>query len=128
VLVVEDNDVNRKVVGAMLAKSRLDIEYVENGQLAVDAITGGRKFDLILMDCQMPVMDGYAATRAIRAWEAASGAAHVPVVALTAGAFDEDRERCIAAGMDDFLTKPVHLDELEAKLAKWLNSALCEVN
>ncbi|HEX8988581.1 MAG TPA: ATP-binding protein [Rhodocyclaceae bacterium] len=123
VLVVEDNAVNRKVVGAMLAKPDLRIDYVENGQQAVVAIASGRRFDIVLMDCQMPVMDGYAATRAIRAWEQTSSARHTPIIALTAGAFDEDRERCIAAGMDDFLTKPINMAQLDAMLTKWLEFA-----
>jgi signal transduction histidine kinase/ActR/RegA family two-component response regulator len=127
VLVVEDNRVNREVVGAMLAKSKFKIDYVENGQQAVAAIAAGRSFDLILMDCQMPVMDGFAATRAIRAWEEADGGRRTPVIALTAGAFDEDRKRCVAAGMDDFLTKPIHLAQLEAVLAKWIDAPACRI-
>ncbi|HEX8964779.1 MAG TPA: ATP-binding protein [Rhodocyclaceae bacterium] len=125
VLVVEDNLVNQKVVGAMLAKPGLDIDYVENGRLAVERVCAGGRFDLVLMDCQMPVMDGYAATRAIRAWESDGGRPRTPIIALTAGAFDEDRDRCIAAGMDGFLTKPIHLAELHAVLARWLE-APCE--
>jgi signal transduction histidine kinase len=120
ILVVEDNQVNRKVVGAMLAKPGLAIEYVEDGQAAVDTVITGAHFDLVLMDCQMPVMDGYAATRAIRDWERDRGIPRVPIVALTAGAFDEDRDRCLDAGMDDFLTKPLSLVALDAMLKKWL--------
>jgi signal transduction histidine kinase len=127
VLVVEDNLVNRKVVGAMLAKPGLRIDYVENGKLAVDKVAAAdHDFKLVLMDCQMPVMDGYAATRAIRAWEREHDRTPVPIIALTAGAFEEDRERCLAAGMDDFLTKPISLAEFNAMLAKWLDLAHCE--
>jgi CheY-like chemotaxis protein len=72
------------------------------------------------MDCQMPVLDGFAATRAIREREQSQGLPRLPVIALTAGAFDEDRERCLAAGMDDFLTKPVDFDQLAATLRNWL--------
>ncbi|MGE5466872.1 MAG: ATP-binding protein [Ignavibacteria bacterium] len=126
VLVVEDNAVNRKVVGAMLARPGLAIEYVENGKLGLEAVMRDGPFDLILMDCQMPVMDGYTATRAIRDWESANGCPPAPIVALTAGAFDEDRERCLAAGMDDFLTKPVNLAELHAMLEKRLDLVACE--
>lgn len=127
VLVVEDNLLNRKVVGAMLNKPGRQIEYVENGRLAVDAIVRGDRFDLVLMDCQMPVMDGYAATRAIRAWERDNGRAGIPIVALTAGVFEEDRERCLAAGMDDFLTKPLNLAELERMLARRLDRTAGEM-
>ncbi|MDD5248174.1 MAG: ATP-binding protein [Rhodocyclaceae bacterium] len=123
VLVVEDNAVNRKVVGAMLTKLGLTVEYVDNGQRAVDAIGRGLAPHLILMDCQMPVMDGFAATQAIRAWELAHGRTRVPIIALTAGAFDEDREHCLAVGMDDFLTKPISLAELGTMLDRWLSIA-----
>ncbi len=124
VLVVEDNPANRTVVVTLLNKLGIEVESVADGRAAVDAVTAGSGFDLVLMDCQMPVMDGYAATRAIRGWEAAraaGGAApHLPVVALTAAAFDEDREHCLAAGMDDFVTKPVDFERLAGVLAKWL--------
>ncbi len=76
--------------------------------------------DLILMDLQMPVMDGYAATRAIRQWEQTLSGVHTPIIALTADAFEEDRQRCLAAGMNDFLTKPIALPALVAALEKWL--------
>ncbi|MBI4986508.1 MAG: response regulator [Rhodocyclales bacterium] len=120
ILVVEDNPVNRKVVGAMLAKRGVAIEYCGNGELAVATLKGGAAFDLILMDCQMPIMDGYEATTRIRRSEQERQAARVPIIALTASAFDEDRNRCLDAGMDDFLTKPVGFAELDAMLDKWL--------
>lgn len=122
VLVVEDNLVNRKVVEAMLSKRGLQIECVENGLLAVEAVTGGEIPDLILMDCQMPEMDGYTATERIRQWEQANDRPRLPIIALTAGAFAEDRERCVNAGMDDFLTKPISLEALDAMLGRWLNA------
>jgi len=93
---------------------------VTDGQQGVDAITAGDNPDLILMDIQMPVMDGYAATTHIRQWEASSGRARIPIIALTADAFEEDRQHCFAVGMDDFLTKPIALDALRAALNKWL--------
>jgi len=119
VLVVEDNATNRKVIELMLKKQGLSCRCVENGQLAVDAIRAGHRPDLILMDCQMPVLDGFAATERIRDYERENGLARLPIVALTAGAFAEDRERCAACGMDDFLAKPLKLDELLAVLAAW---------
>ncbi len=123
ILVVEDNAVNRKVIGAMLRNLGFQIEFVENGQLAVEAIAGGLATDLILMDCQMPVMDGFAATAEIRAWERARDAGRMPIIALTAAAFEEDRDRCLAVGMDAFLTKPINLTELAAMLEHWLNGS-----
>ena len=77
-------------------------------------------YDLVLMDCMMPDMDGYAATRAIRAAERATGAPRLPIVALTAGALPGDRERCVQVGMDDYLTKPIRRDRLIAVLQQWL--------
>ena len=128
VLVVEDNPANRAVVVSLLRKLGLEIESVADGRAAVDAIAAGTRFDLVLMDCQMPVMDGYAATRAIRAREAgrAEGRAgeaapeRLPIIALTAAAFDEDRAQSLAAGMDDFVTKPIDFERLVAVLAQWL--------
>ena len=120
ILVVDDNATNRKVIMTMLNKPGLRCDFVEDGQQAVAAITGGMAPDLVLMDCQMPVMDGFVATRSIRCWEAAHGRPRLTIVALTAGAFEEDRKRCSEAGMDDFLAKPIVLDKLIAMLGRWL--------
>jgi CheY-like chemotaxis protein len=109
ILVVEDNPTNSKVISAMLTKRGFSIKLVENGQEAVDFITRGGSASLILMDCQMPIMDGFEATKCIRMWEFVNKAPRLPIVALTAGAFEDDRQRCSDAGMDDFLTKPVEL-------------------
>ena len=119
ILVVEDNAVNRSVVKTLLVKMGQNVECVENGEEAVSAISAGLAPDLVLMDCQMPVMDGFEATGRIRAWERAAGKSRLPVVALTASVFEEDRNRCLNAGMDDFLAKPVSLNDLHAVLAKW---------
>lgn len=120
VLVAEDSAINRLVVETMLTKLGLRVQSVENGQQVVERVTAGKLFpDLILMDCQMPVMDGYAATRQIRQWEQKNGKARLPIIALTAGVYDDDRERCLDAGMDDFLSKPVDLKELARTLGKW---------
>ena len=126
VLVVEDNPVNRKVVQAMLGKLGLQIDAVDNGREALEAISGGLRPDLVLMDIQMPVMDGLQATAAIRHWESEGGRGHLPIVALTAGAFEEDHQRCMAAGMDDFLAKPIKHELLLAVLAKWMTSRQVE--
>ncbi|PKO85585.1 MAG: hypothetical protein CVU18_19390 [Betaproteobacteria bacterium HGW-Betaproteobacteria-12] len=118
-LVVEDNLTNRKVIEALLKKLGVAYECVGNGEEALNAVTGGATPRIVLMDCQMPVLDGFAATRAIRDWEAANGRPRVPVIALTADAFPEDRARCLAAGMDDFLPKPIAYDQLQAVFARW---------
>ena len=120
ILVVDDNPTNRKVAQVMLQKQGLTCDMVEDGLKAVNAMTSGAAPDLILMDCQMPVMDGLEATRRIRSWELASGHGRTPIVALTAGALAEDRERCTAAGMDDFLAKPVTTQQLAVVLEHWL--------
>jgi len=119
VLVVEDNAINRKVIEGLLKKRGVSTEMVENGLEAVEHIKAGACPSLILMDCQMPVMDGFAATEAIRAWEHLNGKPRRPVVALTAGAFEEDRDKCIRSGMDDFLAKPLRMADLETVLKKW---------
>ena len=123
VLVVEDNAINRMVVEALLAKQGIESRFAENGQEALDALRGGLRPSLILMDMQMPVMDGLTATRHIRAWEAETGRARLPIVALTANAFAEDSQNCRAAGMDDFLAKPVSLDALKAVVTRWCPTA-----
>lgn len=119
VLVAEDNVTNRKVIESMLKKRGLRFESVENGQEAVERIAAGVLPDLVLMDCQMPVLDGFEATRQIRQWEQRTARPRLPIIALTASAYEHDRQRCLEAGMDDFLVKPVNLEVLEAVVAKW---------
>ncbi|NDY93180.1 PAS domain S-box protein [Ideonella livida] len=120
VLLVEDNPINQAVARALLADLGPSVEVAENGQLAVEmALAGG--FDLILMDMQMPVMDGLHATARIRAAEAPGQ--HIPIVAMTANAFDEDRRQCLQAGMDDFLPKPVEPRALQRCLVRWLGAS-----
>ena len=123
VLVVEDNPVNRQVIEAMLRKLKLEVECVENGETAVAAVIGGARPDLVLMDVQMPVMDGLEATMRIRRWEGETGQPRLPIIALTAGAFEEDRDRCIASGMDGYLAKPIQMKHLTATLTKWIGKA-----
>nr|WP_242508659.1 CHASE domain-containing protein [Rhodocyclus purpureus] len=123
VLVVDDNAVNRTVVAAMLKKTGARLALAEDGRRAVDAIERGDPIDLILMDVQMPVMDGLEATRQIRRHEAENGRPRVPIVAITADAYEADRQRCLAAGMDDFLAKPIHIERLMATLQRWLAAA-----
>jgi len=120
ILVAEDNLVNQKVALRLLEKLDYRATAVADGRAAVAAWQAGN-FDLILMDCQMPQMDGYAATREIRRLE--DGKRHVPIVALTAHAMKGDEERCRSAGMDDYLTKPINREELEACLERHISGA-----
>ena len=124
VLIVDDNLTNRRLIEAMLKKREVPYESLENGEEALNAVMTGTRPDLILMDCQMPVMDGYTATEKIREWETMYSRPRLPIVALTAGAYQEDRDRCIAAGMDDFLAKPLSLAELSSVLDRWRLQAL----
>jgi PAS domain S-box-containing protein len=118
VLLAEDNPVNREVAVCMLEQLGCRIVAVEHGRDAV-AQTECERFDVVLMDCQMPEMDGFSATKAIRDGERRTGR-HVPIVALTAHAIDGDRERCLAAGMDDYMTKPFTQGELGNKIQQWV--------
>ena len=119
ILLVEDNPVNREVAVAMLESLGCAADAAENGWLAIEAMTTAT-YDAVLMDCQMPVMDGLTATGEIRRREQTSGAARVPIIALTANAMEGDRERCLAAGMDDFLSKPFTQQHLATLLRRWL--------
>jgi signal transduction histidine kinase/CheY-like chemotaxis protein len=124
VLVAEDNLVNRMVIESLLEKLGLQITMVNDGQEAVDSIISNKAaFALVLMDLHMPVLDGYGATKQIRKWEFDNTNKRLPIIALTADAFEEDRQHCLAVGMDDFLTKPVDLDTLKSTLIKWLPDA-----
>ncbi len=116
VLIVEDNPVNRMVVVRRLAASGYSIDVATNGLEALDALAKG-EYDLVLMDCQMPEMDGYGATEEIRRREGASK--HTTIIAMTANALEGDRDRCLAAGMDDYISKPIDWDELRATLERW---------
>ena len=120
VLVAEDNQTNRYVIVRMLEKFGLTVSFAENGQQAVDMVFAGERPDLVLMDIQMPVMDGFDATRVIRQREAAEGRSRLPIIALTADAFEDDRQQCLDAGMDDFLAKPVVLKVLRSILMQRL--------
>jgi CheY-like chemotaxis protein len=116
VLLAEDNEVNQAVAGAMLRALGLQVEIARHGGEAVEKFATGRH-DLVLMDLQMPVMDGLEAARSIRALD---GGRDVPIIAMTASAFAEDRERCLEAGMNGHVAKPVELERLRRVLAEWL--------
>ncbi len=120
VLVVEDNPVNREVAVGMLEALGCRIDVADNGWRAIEALNA-RVYDAVLMDCQMPVMDGLSATAEIPRREAGAGQGRVPIIALTANAMEGDRERCLAAGMDDFLSKPFTQQQLATLLQRWLS-------
>lgn len=116
-LVVEDNDINQALAVELLGRAGIVVEVVENGQLALDRLARGEAVDGILMDCQMPVMDGYTATRLIRAnpvWAA------LPIVAMTANATAADRARSLEAGMNDHVVKPFDVEDLFGVLVRWI--------
>ena len=119
ILVAEDNVVNQRVALGLLSKLGYRADAVGNGIEAVQTMKMV-PYDLVLMDCQMPEMDGFEATRAIR--ELGGRSAHVPIIALTANAMHGDRERCLDAGMSDYMTKPMDLGRLSASLSQWLES------
>ncbi|WP_442769947.1 ATP-binding protein [Zoogloea ramigera] len=118
VLLVEDNRINQRLASKLLEDRGYRVTLAENGQLALDALAQAR-FAAVLMDMQMPVMDGLEATRRIRAREAAEARARTPIIAMTANAMQGDRERCLAAGMDDYISKPINADELFRQLEGW---------
>ncbi len=116
VLLVEDNRINQEVAKGLLASLEVVVEVAENGQVALDMLEA-QSFDVVLMDCQMPVLDGYQATGIIREREKETGE-HQVIVALTANALPEDRDRCLDAGMDDYLSKPFTADKLRELLER----------
>ncbi len=117
VLLVEDNEVNRKLALRMLQRLGCSVEVATNGREAVE-MTSNRAYDIVFMDIQMPEMDGIEATRSIRERESSAGT-HLPIIAMTAHAMEGDRERCLSAGMDDYLSKPVKIDRLAHMVEKW---------
>lgn len=119
-LVVEDNRVNQLVAAGLLESLGCTVDVLADGTEAVRALTGDHDYDFVLMDCRMPRMDGYDATRIVRARE---GDRRVPIIALTASVMEGERERCLEAGMDDFLTKPVDPPQLARALRRWVPAA-----
>ena len=124
VLLVEDNPANQLVGARILEKIGHSVDVVSDGSEALDAL-GRRRYDAVLMDCQMPVMDGYEATRRLRRREV--GGRRTPVIAMTAGVTIEDRHRCLEAGMDDFLPKPVRPEAIAATLGRWMRTTVSTV-
>ncbi|GGY35182.1 hypothetical protein GCM10011297_05300 [Bacterioplanes sanyensis] len=123
VLVVDDDDVNLEVVSSLLSDMGLRCDTANHGGAALERLVHSELFDpylLILMDCQMPLIDGYSATRRIRQGEAGARYEQIPVIAVTAAAQPEDRQRCISAGMNDYIVKPMAADQLRHLLSQWL--------
>jgi len=118
ILLVEDDAVNQMVLAAMLEQLGCRVDIVDDGEAACDAAARTR-YDMVFMDCHMPVMDGFDAARRIRDGEARGDGRHTPIVALTALALAGDRERCLSAGMDDYMTKPVRAATLAAAVQRW---------
>lgn len=120
ILIVEDNLVNQKVILGLLKKFGYGANTVKNGKEAINAISD-MHYDLVFMDCQMPVMDGYDATREIRTREGDDK--HTVIIAMTANAMPNDREKCFNVGMDDYISKPINPAILKQKLSDWLEQA-----
>jgi two-component system sensor histidine kinase/response regulator len=116
ILVVEDNDINQLVVRELLEDAGLAVDVAENGEIALGMV-GNTSYDLVFMDMQMPVMDGLTATRVIRRLGRLQ---HLPIVAMTANAMEQDRQRCLAAGMNDALIKPLDPEKISDMLLKWI--------
>jgi CheY-like chemotaxis protein len=128
ILVAEDNIVNQRVAMRILEKLGFRVDVVADGQAAVEAVAR-MSYAAVLMDGSMPKMDGYEATQAIRQWEKhhptsnPQHLSHLPIIAMTAHALEGDRQRCLAAGMDDYLPKPVQMEALQIVLRRWLKAA-----
>jgi CheY-like chemotaxis protein len=120
VLLVEDNRVNQRLAERLLGKLQCRVDVAANGREALDMFQR-LPYDLVLMDCHMPEMDGFEATRRIRALSTPTR--RVPIIALTASAMTGDREICLAAGMDDYVSKPIGKADLERVLNRWVNRA-----
>lgn len=123
ILLVEDSAINQKVALLQLQKLGYHVDVAMNGKEAVETLTKPHSYSLILMDCLMPEMDGFEATRKIRQLEAHKGQ-HLPIIAMTANAMEGDKEACLRAGMDDYIAKPFHLGSLTRVLDHWRRRGL----
>ena len=120
VLVVEDNPVNQRISRGLLQRLGFQVDLANDGQEGVEKWSSGH-YDAIIMDCQMPVLDGYSATIKIRELERTKAARRMPIIALTAHSMPEDRQKCFESGMDEFLTKPIAIAALEHAIDKLLS-------
>ena len=122
IVLAEDNLVNQKVMIAYLTKLNCVFDLAENGEEVLKLVKS-KDYDIILMDCQMPLLDGYDTTQAIRQLEASNELSkHIIIIAMTANAFAEDRDRCLASGMDDYLSKPLRRQQLQETLERWMQT------
>ena len=123
VLLVDDNMINIEVAKAILKRTKVKITCASDGIEALEALRENEEqaFDVILMDCQMPNLNGYDTTSEIRNSKAGVDYTHIPIIAMTASAMEGDRERCLAAGMNDYITKPIKPQTLKDKLITWLS-------
>ena len=121
ILIAEDNEINQKVISLMIKSLKIDYDIVDNGTRVLERLNSA-PYDLILMDCQMPELDGYETTRIIR--KSDKPYQQIPVIALTANAMKNDREECLASGMNDFIPKPINQENLNSILRKWLNKKI----
>jgi signal transduction histidine kinase/CheY-like chemotaxis protein len=122
IILAEDNLVNQKVMAAYLTKLNCVFDLAENGEEVLELVKS-KEYDIILMDCQMPLLDGYDTTQAIRQMEASHQLhKHIVIIAMTANAFKEDRDRCLASGMDDYLSKPLRKQQLQETLERWMQT------
>jgi CheY-like chemotaxis protein/HPt (histidine-containing phosphotransfer) domain-containing protein len=120
ILLVEDNAINRKVANHILQRIGCTVDTAENGQVALELLAAGW-YDAVLMDIQMPILDGFEATQRIRSRERQTGR-HIPIIAMTANASENDRSRCLRGGMDDYLPKPISADDLAKTLDRWVGA------
>ncbi len=118
ILLVEDNPINQRIATHMLKKLGHTYEIVNNGKEALEAIKI-KSFDIILMDCQMPDMDGYTTTKYIRQYQRSNRTKRTPIIAVTAHSMKGDREKCISMGMDDYIAKPIDIKRLSAVIDHW---------
>jgi CheY-like chemotaxis protein len=122
IILAEDNLVNQKIMIAYLTKLNCVFDLAENGEEVLELLKS-KDYDVILMDCQMPLLDGYDTTQAIRQMEANHQLSkHIVIIAMTANAFAEDRDRCLASGMDDYLSKPLRKQQLKETLERWMQN------
>ena len=128
VLLLEDNAEHQRLLEVLLKKLNVTVVLAENGQQGLAAIEHGEPAQLILLEMQMPRLDGCDATAQIRSWEAKNGEARRAIIGMTANAYEEDRQYCLEVGMDDLLTKPLSIEQLDALLARWLPAATPAAN
>lgn len=122
ILIVDDNEINQQVASGILSHYGFELYLAFNGKEAIEQLNQHPHIELVMMDCQMPIMDGFKATELIRSGYAGTSKQSIPIIAMTAGAMTGDREACLTAGMDDYLSKPIAAEDMEAKISIWLSA------